>query len=141
MPVKTMIEFENLAKRFGPFSVVDLMPFLLGKKSGTAHDRRFWRAGQQKVARVGVGNSWPPLTDVPKDAGKVAVSLTPSERVQPKQIVVRLGHLEEGRHAACPGEWPSASGIRRASANHHPQAGGQAQDDLPSNGVRELKAT
>jgi arylsulfatase A-like enzyme len=36
-----------------PLDGVDLMPFLLGDKSGPPHGQLFWRAGQQKAARVG----------------------------------------------------------------------------------------
>jgi hypothetical protein len=36
-----------------PLDGVDLMPFLLGDKSGPPHDQLFWRAGRQKAARVG----------------------------------------------------------------------------------------
>jgi arylsulfatase A-like enzyme len=36
-----------------PLDGVDLVPFLRGEAAGVPHDRLFWRAGQQKAARLG----------------------------------------------------------------------------------------
>jgi len=36
-----------------PLDGVNLLPFLTGKQTGSPHDRLFWRAGEQRAARVG----------------------------------------------------------------------------------------